>query len=557
MARSASLARLPLAPDAARTAIERALTAHADFEVGIGIWDAVRGHAAGPDRVALVDGAARISYAELAASALRLAESLAASGVAAGTIVAAVGDRSPDTVRTFLALERLGAVYLPIDPEWPIARVEEVLRRSEARLLLDYLGASGDDAPAEARGAGAASAAARAGVPRRELHTLTGARTGAGPVAEAASRDHSLEPRYCIFTSGTTGRPKGALVEHRGMVNHLRAKIAELGLSPHDSVAFTAPLVFDISIWQMLAPLLAGGTVVVVRQPELEFQRKLAGCLERAAVTVVELVPALVGWLVEVAERRAARILPDLRWLISTGEELPVALAGRALAALPHVRLLNAYGPTECSDDVTHHEVTAEDLREARLPVGSAVPNARLYLLTASEDGLWHAAKPGQDGELFVGGLVVGLGYLNDPENDTKAFYADSIDETSPTGRLYRTGDAARFENGTVRYLGRVDRQVKVAGVRMELDEIEAVLSRQPGVGQCAAFVVAGAEPVLVAYFTEREPVDAARLRQALAAALPAPMVPRRLTPVARIPLTRNGKTDYRALSASEGTNHD
>ncbi|MGW4256006.1 AMP-binding protein, partial [Streptomyces californicus] len=362
-------------------------------------------------------------------------------------------------------------------------------------------------------------------------------------------RDQSREPRYCIFTSGTTGRPKGAAVEHRGMVNHLWAKVSDLEFSAGDRLAFTAPLVFDISIWQMLTPLLVGGAVVVVRQEDLAFPRRVRTVLERTGVTVVELVPTVVGWLVGEAERRAP-VLPALRWLISTGEELRPELAARALAALPHARLLNAYGPTECSDDVTHHEVTAADTTRPRLPVGGPVDNARLYLLARDEDeGPWRAAEPGEAGDLFVGGVVVGLGYVNDPENNARAFFTDTVDPGSPTGRLYRTGDLARFEDGVVLYLGRVDRQVKVAGVRMELDEIEAVLLRHPAVDRAAVTVpVIDGHPVLAAHYTVRGPVTPEELRAHLAASLPEAMVPRRLTELDALPLTPNGKTDHRAL---------
>jgi len=546
MAITARLTVLPLDPGAVESARTNALSAHAGYDTSRAVLAAVREHARlRPDHIAIRDGSLATTYDELSTSAHALADTLAVAGIRAGSVVAALGERSADTVRIFLALERLGAVYLPVDPQWPAARIEEVLRRAEARCLLDYTEPVG--AGAEPRGVQAAQAAAAVDVAVIGLRSLIPSAVAEerGPV----DRDPSLEARYVIFTSGTTGRPKGAAVEHRGMVNHLWAKIAELGLGAGDAVAFTAPLVFDISIWQMLAPLLAGGTVVVVRQAELEFPRKLVGCLERNGVTVVELVPTLVSWLVDLADRRAEPILPALRWLISTGEELPVVLAGRALAGLPHARLLNAYGPTECSDDVTHHEVTEADLRDDRLPVGSPVPNAVLYLLARSGTGRWRAAAAGEAGELFVGGLVVGLGYVNDPENNDRAFFVDEFEPDSPTGRLYRTGDAARFDDGVVRYLGRVDRQVKVAGVRMELDEIEAVLCRHPGVDRCAALVRAEANATLTAFYTEREPVDQEELRRSLSATLPEAMIPRRLVVLDAIPLTGNGKTDYRALT--------
>ncbi|WP_051716147.1 amino acid adenylation domain-containing protein [Streptomyces bikiniensis] len=551
------LTPLPLAEGAAARAGALSLGRSAEFDTAPGVLHHVaRFAAATPDAPAVVDGDTTLTYPGLLARAARFRAALVAAGCGAGSVVAAVGERSADTIAAFLALEGLGAVYLPVATDWPAQRVTEVLERAAAGFLLDYSGGPGGGGAA-----GETSVAAAAG-----LGVTVVAAPGPDATAEADAtgapyapdgRDQSLEPRYCIFTSGTTGRPKGAAVEHRGMVNHLWAKVADLDLTAGDRLAFTAPLVFDISVWQMLAPLLVGGAVVVVRQPDLDFPRRVRTVLERTGVTVVELVPTVVGWLVGEAERRGP-VLPDLRWLISTGEELRPELAARTLAALPHVRLLNAYGPTECSDDVTHHEVTAADTGLPRLPVGRPIDNARLYLLVHEEDeGVWRSAEPGEAGELFVGGVVVGLGYVNDPDNNARAFFADPLDPGSPTGRLYRTGDLARFEEGVVLYLGRVDRQVKVAGVRMELDEIEAVLLRHPAVDRAAVTVpVVDGNPVLAAHYTARGPVTPGELRAHLAGSLPEAMVPRRLTELDALPLTPNGKTDHRALRrlAQDGT---
>jgi acyl-coenzyme A synthetase/AMP-(fatty) acid ligase len=216
------------------------------------------------------------------------------------------------------------------------------------------------------------------------------------------------------------------------------------------------------------------------------------------------------------------------------------------------VSLLNAYGPAECSDDVTLHTVTRADLGRPRLPVGTPVANCALHVLLQNDDGTWRPAEPGESGELFVGGTCVGLGYLNDPATTERAFFRDPFDPDSPTGRIYRTGDLARVEDGLLYYLGRGDRQVKVGGVRMELGEIEAVLSRHPAVEQCAVTVSdEGASSELVAHYTLRAEVPQQELRQALGAALPPVMVPRRWLVWDALPLSRNVKIDYRSLTAT------
>ncbi|MEW2029285.1 amino acid adenylation domain-containing protein [Streptomyces roseifaciens] len=543
-------AELPLAPGTVDRANALALRKAQDADTRTGVLEYVIRHAEqAPGRPAVTEGERTLTYGQLLERVAAMRDALLSRGVRAGDVVAAVGPRSTGTPVVFLALESLGASYLPVDPGWPEGRVRDVLNRSRAALLLDYSGAAGD-----AGGTRAATAAAAA----EEIPTLRPQADGAPGSAARLPRntaDRSRETRYTIFTSGTTGRPKGATVEHQGMLNHLWAKVTDLSLGPDDVVAFTAPLVFDISIWQMLCPLLAGGRLVVVDDSAMRFPRWLVGTLDTAGVTVVELVPTVVGWLVDEAQRLGGGLLRRLRWLLSTGEELHPAVAARVLDGLPHVAVVNAYGPTECSDDVTHHLVTSADLARPRLPVGSPVVNTALYLLVRGADDIWRAAEPGESGELFVGGTGVGLGYLNDPGTTDRAFFRDPFDPASATGRLYRTGDLARFDEGLVHYLGRSDRQVKVAGVRMELDEIEAVLSRHPAVDKCAVTVSGeGDLAELVAHYCLRGPASPEALEEALGAALPRPMVPRRWREWDALPLTPNGKIDHRSLQAAAAT---
>ncbi|MEV3923820.1 amino acid adenylation domain-containing protein [Actinomadura coerulea] len=454
--------------------------------------------AAERDRPAVADEHRTLSYAELAAEARRLAALLEDEGVRPGEVVGVGGGRCAGVIAAFLAIELVGALYVPVDETWPAARVRDVLDQAGAALLIS-VGSRRGTAPALLEGAAEAGcrvvAASRA--------------DGLAPWAGEPRLSALDQPRYVLFTSGSTGRPKGAVVEHQGMLNHLWAKIIDLELTGGDVVAFTAPLGFDISIWQMLCPLLLGGRVDVVGDEVGHDPVAFARAVDAQGITVVELVPTMVRHLLD--DLAAPGAAPDagpgtrppagLRWMIATGEELPAELSRRWLEAVPHARLLNAYGPTECSDDVTHHTVTAGDLGLLRLPIGTPIVNARLYVLRQDGDGgaaggTWSACGVGETGELFVGGVVVGRGYLGDAERTREAFYRDPFGP-SPTGRLYRTGDAVRVlppgaggeDRPTLQYLGRVDRQVKIAGVRMELGEIEAVLQRHPAV-RAAAVVV-------------------------------------------------------------------
>ncbi|MGW3085354.1 amino acid adenylation domain-containing protein [Streptomyces sp. NPDC001108] len=544
--------RLPLAEGAREEALAAALTRHEPYELGDKVHTYVERFAAqDPGRTAIEDGGTVLGYGRLAELTRCTAAELAAAGIGEGRIVAVGGRRGADVVVAFLALELLGAVYLPVDAAWPAARVESLLTDSGAALLLTT-GAPEDhgELVKGARAAGVPTASPRpAGTPY----------PGTRPPAPD-------EVRYVLYTSGSTGRPKAAVVEHRGMLNHLWAKVDDLGLTADDRLAQTAPLSFDISVWQMLAPLLVGGRVQVFADEQAQDGALLLAELRERGTTVLETVPTLMRFLLD-AQEGAGTGPGALRWMIATGEELPPALARRWHDTLPGIRLLNAYGPTECSDDVTHAELGPPAPGVRHLPIGSPVGNAELYVLR-EEDGLWHACARGEAGELFVGGLVVGRGYLGDPERTARAFFTDPFGDDG--GRLYRTGDAVRAgRDGQLEYLGRVDRQVKLGGVRMELAEIEAVLGSHPAVAACAvtvhtpddtgalvaresAHTPAAAEPPrLVAYLTASgdEPAEA-ELRTHLADRLPAPMVPRTFVVLPRLPLTRNGKTDYKALPA-------
>ncbi|MGW3774228.1 amino acid adenylation domain-containing protein [Actinomadura verrucosospora] len=448
--------------------------------------------AAERDRPAVADEHRTLSYAGLVAEARRLAALLEDEGVRPGEVVGVGGGRCAGVIAAFLAIELVGALYVPADETWPAARVRDVLDQAGAAVLITV---DPGDRVAPALLEGAAEAGCRVVAASRA--------DGLAPWTGEPRLSAPDQPRYVLFTSGSTGRPKGAVVEHQGMLNHLWAKIVDLELTGDDVVAFTAPLGFDISIWQMLCPLLLGGRVDVVGDEVGHDPVAFARAVDAQGITVVELVPTMVRHLLDdlppdasAAGGGGVRPLAGLRWMIATGEELPAELARRWLEAVPHARLLNAYGPTECSDDVTHHTVTAGDLGLLRLPIGTPVINARLYVLRPEVDGAWSACDVGETGELFVGGVVVGRGYLGDADRTREAFYRDPFG-ASPTGRLYRTGDAVRLlppgaggeDRPTLQYLGRVDRQVKIAGVRMELGEIEAVLQRHPGV-RAAAVVV-------------------------------------------------------------------
>ncbi|MFC0436900.1 amino acid adenylation domain-containing protein [Kutzneria buriramensis] len=481
-----------------------------------------------PSAVAIVDGARTVTYGQLCRRVGQLRSALRDCGP--GDLVGVAGPRGVDTIATLLAIESLGAAYMPVDLDWPSGRLADMLDRTRPRCVL---APGAPDLPVPVVAPPAEDAPLARGEPPRTAPPN--------------------EPRYVITTSGSTGRPKGVVVTQTGLLNHLWSIVDELGLGPSDAVAFSAAPGYVVSIWQMLAALLVGGRVVVISEGDAVFGRRLVAALSRGGVTVAELVPTALGWLVEEFRRRPATSgLPRLRCLMSTGEKLPVGLAAELLTVYSGVVLVNAYGATECSDDVTLHRVCAVDVERGRIPAGRPLPNVCLYLLVR-EDGVWRAAAPGEPGELWVGGAGVALGYRGEPELTRSSFVVDEFDPASPTGRLYRTGDLAVFADGQAHCLGRADRQVKIAGVRIELDEVEAAVAEAHGVAGCAV-VTQGEEGDLHlrAYYAADPSVSPTAVRAATERNLPKAMLPRHWTRLDALPLNNSGKVDYRLLRQPE-----
>ena len=492
-----------------------------------------------PDAVALVSGDESLTYAEVGERAGRLAGVLAGRGAGPERVVAVMMPRSADMVVAVLAVLLAGAAYLPVDPAYPAERVAFML---------------GDAHPAVVVTTRECAGQLPGGVPRLVLDDpAEAARVAAArPARDAAVRPAS--PAYVIYTSGSTGRPKAVVVEHGGMASHLIAKVECLGLSAGDRVVLNAPVTFDVSVWQMLAPLVSGGCVRVVGAEAAADPAALAGVAARDGVSVLEVVPSLLRAALDAGEVRPGRLgLGGLRWLVVTGEALPGELCGRWLQASGGVPMVNAYGPAECSDDVTHAVISGAGLPGAGrdvVPVGRPVANTRVFVL----DSWLRLVPAGVAGELYVAGVQLGRGYLGRAGLTAGRFVA------CPFGageRMYRTGDLVRWSaGGELVFLGRADDQVKVRGHRVELGEVEAVLAGLPGVAQAVAVVREDrpGDRRLVGYVVPGPGGGAggAGLRELAGRVLPEYMVPAAVVEVAELPLTPNGKVDRRALPAPD-----
>ncbi|MFE4444386.1 amino acid adenylation domain-containing protein [Streptomyces sp. NPDC056820] len=504
----------------------------------IGVVERVREIAARtPHATALTDDDQSVDYATLAGRASALSRRLLASGADAGSIVAILSDRTVRVPVAVLAVLGIGAAYVPLDPRAPHRRSAGMLADSGARLLLA--------APEHLDAARELAAAAANPV---EVLALDDATDDVDQLMPLVGGPGHLA--YVIFTSGSTGRPKGAMVHHRGMVNHLLAKIEDLELTDADSVVANAPLTFDISVWQMLAGLVAGGRVRLVGEDTALDPQALFGRVADERITVLEVVPSLLRTALDAWGSGAEPVeLPALRWLMVTGEALAPDLCGRWLARYPHIPLVNAYGPTECSDDVTHAVIDAATaLGDVRVPIGAEIRNTRLYVL----DNRLQPVPVGVPGELYVGGTGVGYGYVGDPRRTAVTFVPDPFAD-EPGRRLYRTGDRVRrLPDGQLEFLGRLDHQVKIRGQRIELGEVEAALRAVPAVTD--AVVTVGTDPAgqsrLVGHIVGA--VDPRQVRTELAGALPEAMVPAALMVLDALPLTPNGKVDRKALPAPD-----
>jgi amino acid adenylation domain-containing protein len=503
-----------------------------------------------PEAVAVACGPACLTYAGLEQSAARLARRLVHHGVGPERLVAVLCRRGAGHVAGMLAIWKAGGAYLPLDPFQPPARLVQILAASGAAVVL-----ATSQTWAMAEQAVAALPGNRPALLDPELQSGAAPAGGEARLADPpATGPWPPSPpdglAYVLYTSGSTGIPKGAMIDHRGLLNHLLVMIDALALTAADVIAQTAAPTFDISIWQLVNALLAGGRVEILVDEVAHDPARLAAAAAATGVTVMQIVPSLLRQLLaELEESPTRRVLAGLRWLLPTGEALPPDYCRRWLALYPEVPLLNAYGPTECADDVSLQRVSWPPASgAASTPIGRAVPNLRLHVV----DGGLAPAPTGVSGELVIGGIGVGRGYLGQPDLTAELYLPDPFAE-QPGARLFRTGDLVRrLADGNLDFLGRRDHLVKVRGFRIELGEIEAALRAHSAVAACA--VVACSQPngdrALAAYVVPRPGAAAAasELLAALAERLPGYMIPAAVVFLPTLPLSVNGKLDRRAL---------
>lgn len=477
-----------------------------------------------PEAAAVRFDGETLSYSALNRRANQCAHYLRELGVGPDVLVGVLMERSVELVVGLLAILKAGGAYLPLTTDCPAERlgfmlkdagVSVVLTRAESAPLLDGFGITALSLDTE-----------------RELLDGMPAENPA-----AITKPHDLA--YVIYTSGSTGKPKGCLIEHASIINRLVWMRDHYGIVDTDRILQKTPYTFDVSVWEFFLPLISGASLVLAKPGGHKDNRYLQELIQAEGITVCHFVPSMLRFFLRqdgVAE------CATLRHVFASGEALPYALMTQCLRTLPS-KLHNLYGPTEAAVDVTYWECAERPDQKA--PIGRPITNTDIHIL----DENLHPVPSGEAGELFIGGIGVGRGYLNRPELTRERFIKNPTDAAS---RLYRTGDKARvLADGQIEYLGRLDFQVKIRGFRVELGEIEATLRGHEAIEDAAVLLrdETSDDPKLVAYLVFRKPpLSTKEVRDFVKRTLPEYMAPNVVAALPAFPVNGNGKLDRAAL---------
>jgi amino acid adenylation domain-containing protein len=509
-----------------------------------------------PDAVAVVGGGRTVTYAELERRSNQLARVLRGSGCRRGDRVALLMHKSPEAIVGLLGIYKADAVYVPLDPSNPPSRLARILDSAEPAWLL----AGGAVAPLIDELVERGGLPASTGIgwmdssPPGGGHGLR-ARFGPGDLAGACSaplagRNTRHDPAHILFTSGSTGAPKGVVITHASVIQFVEWAVDYFGMDSSDRVSGHPPLNFDLSVFDIFGAFAVGAELHLI-PPELNLAaNRLAELIRQRALTQWFSVPSALNYM---AKFDAVKFddFPALRRVLWCGEVLPTPSLVHWMERLPHVRFTNLYGPTEATIASSYYTVPScpADAR-APIPIGTACDGEELLVLDES----LRPVPPGEPGDLWIAGAGLSPGYWRDAEKTAAAFQPRPGDASA---RMYRTGDLARFgADGLVYFLGRADSQIKSRGYRIELGEIEAALTTIPALREAAVTAVAsdGFEGTTICAAYVAAPgasVTPAALRSQLSKLLPPYMLPTRWKAFEGFPRNANGKTDRRCLKAA------
>lgn len=481
-----------------------------------------------PDRIAVKCGAKIVTNAELDIISNKISRAVTFSGSFQSTVIGVLMRRSEKMVSTILGILKAGRAFLLIDVHYPKERQKYIIQSSKTNLIItdsydcDFV----VDMPE---------------VKVIQFDDVFAFRDGEPVILPMIN---GACPAYVVYTSGSTGNPKGVMISHGGMLNHFRAQIAVLNLSSGSVIAQTSPASFVISVWQLLCGLISDSLIVIYDQELLKNPMVFQEEISRDKISILQLVPSYLSLLLANSQMQRLPGLSGLQKLFVTGEELQCALAKQWFDYYPQVELINGYGMSEASDDVSHLSLTRRPTTE-KISLGKIIANNRIYVLSKEKD-LCPVDVPG---EIYIAGMGVGLQYINDFDSND-CFEKDPFD-ASGHSRRYRTGDRGVWDSdGSLYFLGRSDRQVKIKGIRVELGEIEAAIKIYRGVQDTVVLFDENVLSGLIAFvISDKETAsDTGNLKLFLKAMIPEYMIPHDIIYLSAFPLTPNGKIDKAQL---------
>jgi len=481
-----------------------------------------------PEEIAVAMGADRLSYRQLHEHSNRVAHALHAKGIGEGDVVVVMAERSLALIIGLLGVLKAGAAYTPVDPGYPAERLRYLLHNSRAKLLLvqdkfkDCIAETG-----------------------AEVATVEELLVAGFPTENLSLTYRPERLMYVLYTSGSTGNPKGAMIPSHSFVNLLHWYTREFTFTSNDRILLIASASFDLAQKNLYAPLVTGGRLILF-EPGLYDYEQMSETIEREGITVINCTPSAFYPLVETNADDDYQKLKSLRWVFLGGEPIHMTKLGPWLRSIHcHAEIVNTYGPTECTDIASYYRLRSEDWNgKDELPIGQPIDNVRLYVV----DNEMKIVPEGMEGELCIGGVGVGLGYYNAPELTKERFvYGKEL----PEEKVYKTGDMVkRKPDGNLLFIGRVDHQVKVRGFRIEIEEIEKKLLDYAQVKEAVVTAVQeeDGDTTLRAYVVTVDGTTADMIRDYLQKELPGYMVPQYIVLLEEMPLTPNGKIDRKAL---------
>ena len=476
-----------------------------------------------PDNIAVEFEDKRITYRELNNLADRIASVLVSRGINAGKVAAVITERSVNMIAAILAVLKSGAAYLPIEPGIPDERKKYYLKTAEASVILSN-----------------ADSKKLFDLPNINIDKLPD-----NSIPYIAASVPSENPAYIIFTSGSTGSPKGVMVRHYSVVNRLLWMKEQYGLSESDVFLQKTVYSFDVSVWELFLWFFCGARLCLLKSGDEGNFAKLINTIDLHDVTVCHFVPSILRVFVRYVSHRGISNLKSLKKVFVSGEALTYDLVCRFNQTLTmgnSTELHNLYGPTEATVDVTYFDCTNYCSENETVPIGCPIWNTKIYII--DENG--RECADGSIGEICISGDGVAAGYVNNPELTRQFFVADIYDSNK---KMYRTGDLGRWQNGVVEYMGRADNQVKVHGIRVELEEIESQLLKYAAINNAIVIAAGETDKKLVAYYNCGDGgVSTQLISDYLSEKLPKAMIPAEFIYIENIPLKQNGKADRKAL---------